>query len=265
MPLCAFNHLMDLLWDMVSVDEHKLQQSTSSEIVPIFPELVAAVGIWSMAGSDYAALKDWSGISAGYYQHCMDMFLQAVQGSNSPMLAITWLTTKSQLRWSAAAFQQLATEHVVFKHLISAIDRMLVWEIQPARVPNLQSYFLGHYKCFGLNLQVVCDTLLCFICAGIGGPGATPDVTTFHVLAINKMVENLPGTYYVVGDVAYIPTDQMMMPYNGSAWEEYWKDVYNFYLSQMQICIEMVFGQLTTKWPNDRTLPTCCEIIMSLY
>jgi hypothetical protein len=57
MPLCAFSHLVDLLWDMVSVDEQKSQQSTSSESVPIFPELVVVVGIRAMAGSDYAALK----------------------------------------------------------------------------------------------------------------------------------------------------------------------------------------------------------------
>jgi DDE superfamily endonuclease len=167
-----------------------------------------------MAGSDYAALKDWSGISAGSYQCCMDMFLWEVQGSNSPMLAITLL------RQSAAAFQQLATEHVVFKHLTGAIDGMLVQTIQPARVPNPQSYFLGHYECFGLNLQAVCDALLCFIYAGIGGPGTTPDMTASHVLAINKMVENLPGPYYVVSDAAYIPTDQMMTPYTGLAQEE---------------------------------------------
>jgi DDE superfamily endonuclease len=41
---------------------------------------------------------------------------------------------------------------------------------------------------------------------------------------------------------------QMMTLYTGSALEEYWKDVYNFYLSQMRIRIEMAFGRLTTKW-----------------
>jgi DDE superfamily endonuclease len=94
----------------------------------------------------------------------------------------------------------------------------------------------------------VCDASLRFIYAGIGGPGATPDVTAFQVLTINKMEENLPGPYYVVGDAAYIPTDWMMLPYTSLAREEYCKDAYNFYLSQMQISIEIAFGQLTTKW-----------------
>jgi DDE superfamily endonuclease len=94
----------------------------------------------------------------------------------------------------------------------------------------------------------VCDASLHFIYAGIGGPGATPDVTAFQAPTINKMVENLPGPYYVVGDAVYIPTDQMMTPYTSLTWEEYWKDAYNFYLSQMQICIKMAFGRLTTKW-----------------
>jgi hypothetical protein len=85
MPLHAFNHLVDLLWDMVTVNEQKSQQSTSSESVPIFSELVVAVGIRAMAGSDYAAFKDWSGISARSYQQCLDMFLLAVQGCNSLM------------------------------------------------------------------------------------------------------------------------------------------------------------------------------------
>jgi DDE superfamily endonuclease len=186
---------------------------------------------------------------------------------DSEMLAITWPSTESQLGRNAAAFQGLATDHVIFKHLVGAIDGMLDRTIQPYGVPNPRSYFSGHYKCFGINLQAICDALLRFIFAGIGGPGATADVTAFRALSISDLVEQLPGSYYVVGNAAYIPMDRMLTPYTGAAARnEYRKDTYNFYLSQMRIRIEMAFGRLTTKWRILRTplqthLPKTIKIV----
>jgi hypothetical protein len=53
--------------------------------------------------------------------------------------------------------------------------------------------FLVTTNALDKNLQAVCDASLHFIYAGIGGPGATPDVTAFRMLTINEMVEHLPG------------------------------------------------------------------------
>jgi DDE superfamily endonuclease len=253
MPYLAFMHLVQLLWNDVCIDEYKSMQSTRGESEPIFPELVVALGIRWMGGSDYGALKDWSGISATSFHRCIDLFLSAIMASDSPMLAIEWPSTESQRGRNAAAFQQHATEHVVFKGLVGVTDGLLVRTIQPARVPNPRSYFSGHYECFGLNFQGVAEAKLRFIYAGIGGPGSTPDITAYRALSISDLVEQLPDGYYVIGDAAYVPTERLLTPYTGAARGDHWKDVYNFYLSQMRIRIEMAFGRLTTKWRILRT------------
>jgi hypothetical protein len=78
MPLCTFNHLVQIIWDDVYIDEVKSQQSTKGESMPIYPELVVALGIRWMAGLEYAALRNWSGISDGSLRRCIDLFLNAI-------------------------------------------------------------------------------------------------------------------------------------------------------------------------------------------
>ena len=39
-----------------------------------------------------------------------------------------------------------------------------------------------------------------------------------------------------------------MVPFSGAAYYVESNRTYNFYLSQLRICIEMAFGRLTTKW-----------------
>lgn len=51
----------------------------------------------------------------------------------------------------------------------------------------------------------------------------------------------------LVDDNAYVLSDQLLIPYSGNHLTES-ERTYNYYLSQMRIRIEMVFGQLTTKW-----------------
>ena len=56
-----------------------------------------------------------------------------------------------------------------------------------------------------------------------------------------------PGRF-LVGDAAYELTEHLLTPYTGSQQSDQGKDAFNFYLSQVQIRIEMAFGQLTTKF-----------------
>ena len=62
------------------------------------------------------------------------------------------------------------------------------------------------------------------------------------------MVEGLPAGFYVVADPAYIPTEHVLTPYSGANRVDEWNAIFNFYLSQIRIRIEMAFGQMTTQW-----------------
>jgi hypothetical protein len=61
-------------------------------------------------------------------------------------------------------------------------------------------------------------------------------------------VEALPDGYYLVGDAAYVRSEHLLAPYSGSTREHEPNAIFNFYLSQLRIRIEMAFGLLTTKW-----------------
>ena len=50
-----------------------------------------------------------------------------------------------------------------------------------------------------------------------------------------------PGRFHV-GDAAYELTKHLLTPCTGSQWSDQGEDAFNFYLSQVQIRIEMAFG-----------------------
>ena len=52
-----------------------------------------------------------------------------------------------------------------------------------------------------------------------------------------------------MGDAAYTLSDILLIiPFTGTQHNDVDNDAYNFYLSQLQICIEMAFGHLVQKW-----------------
>jgi hypothetical protein len=67
MPYRAFVFLVNALWEDVYVDQEMAMLSTGGSTEPIFPELVVAIGLRFLAGSEYAALRDWSGISTASF------------------------------------------------------------------------------------------------------------------------------------------------------------------------------------------------------
>ena len=61
-------------------------------------------------------------------------------------------------------------------------------------------------------------------------------------------LDNLEDGFFCSGDNAYPLKNTMLILYSGSQRFQEYCDIYNFYLLQMRIRIEMAFGQLTTKW-----------------
>ena len=61
-------------------------------------------------------------------------------------------------------------------------------------------------------------------------------------------MEALPTGTYLIGDAAYSLIERMLVPFTGSQHINASNDAYNFYLSQLQIRIEMAFELMTNKW-----------------
>jgi hypothetical protein len=42
-------------------------------------------------------------------------------------------------------------------------------------VGNVLAYYSGHYCCYGINLQAICDSNYFFLCFAVATPGKTND------------------------------------------------------------------------------------------
>ena len=65
---------------------------------------------------------------------------------------------------------------------------------------------------------------------------------------LSKLVESSSGLLYCIGDCVYTPTEKLLPIYRSEqvARERY--DNYNYYTSQLLICIEMAFGLMVKRW-----------------
>ncbi len=127
----------------------------------------------------------------------------------------------------------------------------LVLQIQTlltGKVGNVKAFFLRHYRAYGVNVQAVCDSKCCFTYVAVAAPGGMSNIVAYHKTSLSSLVERLPMGKYIVADIAYICTKHVLTPFPGEQKKELWKDAYTFYLSQLQICIEMTFGCLVNKW-----------------
>jgi DDE superfamily endonuclease len=113
---------------------------------------------------------------------------------------------------------------------------------------NGTSYYSGHYRDFGINVQAICDSNCRFIFAALAAPGGTNDIAAYRKTSIMEKIENLPIGKYVIGDNAYVCTEHLLTPFSGDDKKDPMKDAYNFHLSQVRIRIEMTFGQFINKW-----------------
>ena len=148
--------------------------------------MVACALRW-LSGGRYADIRDWAKISESSFYRIHDLFLDAVINSDNDSLAIEWPDTEAKLRPVALAFQA-KSENNVFTKCVGAMDGMLVKITQPKFVANPRCYFSGHYECFGVNIQAVCDAFLRFTYVGTGGPGCTLDIMELDLQKVGKIV-----------------------------------------------------------------------------
>jgi hypothetical protein len=247
MSIGSFNKLVDMLG--IKVDEAQSKRSTSGNS-SIRPELVVGIGIRYLAGDTKSSLADFFGVSDPSVDRCIDLFLDKVMACKA--LHIKMPTTQQQLRDIANGLSSISSTTIkIFDGCVGAIDGWLVEITQPSRkeVPNTADYYRGHYNCFGINVIAACDHRLRFIYMSVAATGRTNDNRSIRRLEeLQDWIDNLPPQYFFVADNAFTLTNKMLVPFSGAQRNETNKRVYNYFLSQLRIRIEMAFGLMTTKW-----------------
>jgi len=164
-------------------------------------------------------------------------------------LAITLPETEEDLIYVSDGFKCKLTDGVMAR-CAGALDGMLLLIRTPSQgeISNVRQFFSGHYQRMGINVQGLVDSHLRFLYVGVLGGGRSSDYKLFQRSKVKTWIENLPPMFFVAGDNAYVCSEHLLTRFCGNNHSIPENDAYNFYLSQLCICVEMSFGLLKTKW-----------------
>ena len=117
-------------------------------------------------------------------------------------------------------------------------------------VRNQINFYNGHYCCYALNVQAVCDGNAKSIAFRIEWPGGTADAKALIQSELFEYMKKLDDIFFFIGDNGYKAFKFLTIPFTknflqGS--EAVWRDSFNYFLSSLRIIIERVFGMLVSK------------------
>lgn len=252
MPKEHFDYLLDAIRDCITVDVMKSMNSTRGN-TPLHPEVVAAIGLQALGqGLNTGGLADIFGFSDSTIARARKMFMDAIDFNTTCKQLQVCLPDASNvdaLHELAGKWQDVSTAFGLLNGFVGAIDGWLPRTKRPAGVDNPADYFSGHYQCYGLNVQAMCDPDLLFLYVAIAAPGKVNDIRAFgRCTDLLQWLEDLPHEYFIGGDNAYPLSRRVLIPFSGGQVHNETNRTYNFYLSQLRIRIEMAFGVLTQKW-----------------
>ena len=245
-----FNYLLTSIKDAITVHFARSRQSTQGND-PIFPEIIQAIGLRYLAHGDLViTLADLYCMSIPSAKRVINMFLDAIDFNDEcPELAIKLPRNAYEIHELAERWEEKSTGHGLMRGHVAALDGYFASSICPFDVDNQQDYYSGHYMSHGLNIQAMSDPDLLFLYFGTIAPGKTNNYRVFGwCTALQEWLEYLPDGYYTSADNAYALSRKVLTPFKGVLARGEYHNVYNFFLSQHRVRVEMAFGRMTTKW-----------------
>jgi len=246
MSYTSFKKLLHLLEPYLQVNEGQGSRRTSGN-GHLTPELILHCLIRYMAGGSHHDIRVLAGLPKSSFFYCLHRGIDAV--NRCPQLSLKFPTEHDDLK-KVCLELQAKSSFGVMDGCVGALDGWLCRIKVPMHkdTSNVTSYFSGHYQCYGINVQAVCDARCRFTYLSCRSPGGTGDSRAFHGTALNHFLHDIPRGFYVVGDAAYSLSATLLIPYSGADKRNRQNDVFNFHLSQLRIKIEQAFGLLVNKW-----------------
>jgi DDE superfamily endonuclease len=241
MDFISYRKLVDLIREDLQVNELRSMASTGQ--APITPEMAVHCALSWLKGGRYQDIRSDCGMSKPTF------FVKI------------WQVFDAINRCKALDFQLPQTANAKFHENHPALRGLQAsfmdgWQcfINTPSVSDVEGpvirYYNGHYKRYGINVQAMCDGKCRFTFVCVAAPGGQNDIQAYEKSSVGKeFVKKLPPGFFVVADNAYLLSPEMLVPFKGpELGRDVTKDVYNFFLSQMRIRIEMAFGMLVMKW-----------------
>ena len=123
-------------------------------------------------------------------------------------------TSSSELLSATLDFTELSS-HNILNGCAGCLDGWLCGIKVPGakHTSNIISYFLGHYQCYGLNIQAPCDACCHFTLVSVLSPGGTGDSKAFFgSRLLYDFIQGLPAGFYMIADNAYMLLEHLLIP-----------------------------------------------------
>lgn len=214
-----FDYLVNNIQDCITVDYMKSLNSTKGN-TPLSAEVVASIGLQALGqGHNKAALADIFGFSDSTVVRARKMFVDAIDFNETCRelkVSLPNPNNLDELHKLATKWQEVSTAFGLLNGFLGAIYGWLPRTKRPSRVDNPADYFSGHYQCYGLNVQAMCDPNLLFLFFELAAPGKVNDVRAFSRCAdLLQWLEDLPHEYFIGGDNAYPLSRRVLIPFSG--------------------------------------------------
>ncbi|KAL7542523.1 hypothetical protein ACHAWF_007216 [Thalassiosira exigua] len=236
--------------ELIRILEPDLQRAEYNcrDLEPIEVHHIVAAGLRFLGGGRVKDQRHIVKFSRAAAYDAVSDFIDAV--NEAPELGIAFPTTYDGWEGIRRGFAQKST-HGLLHGCVGAIDGFFQRTNRPtaSEVSNVLSYFSGHYESYGLNCQACIRSDLRFTYFGVVSPGSTNDNISYPIAeGLKNVFDSLPVGLYGVADAAYTLSENLLIPYFGAERFDPAHDVFNYYLSQLRIRVEMAFGRLCNKF-----------------
>jgi hypothetical protein len=254
---CHLNRLIKLLQMLRPELQLKEKYAIMSGMHPITCEVMMHCTIHYLAGGSFHDTHATVSISKPSFYCSVWHTIHCINRCEA--LDIN-LPKPEELNYVREGFRRISKDGVM-NGCIGALDGYLmrITVLSFAECGNVGAYFSGHYCTYGVNVQAMCNADCCFTFFCLAAPGKTDDSIAIRKTSIPSWVQSLPPGFFAASDCAYSISEHMIAPYSGPQRYSERCDNFNFFLSQLRICIEMAFGLLVTKWRILHT-PKCCKL-----
>ncbi len=235
----------------------------------IIPELQLYCALRYMGGGLHSDLFYFCGISRSAFHYVLWRVIFAILRCKP--LRIRFPGTEEECAKAAKEFKSVSTGHAI-NNCVCVVDGYHMEIIVPQKMvaENVRSYYNGHYRTYGVNVQAACDRHCRFVFFGVAAPGVTPDRQAVNNVTLGDLIEGLQhfgkqstagslpveasvddvarGFYCAIGDCAYTATNNFVPIFGGAQALLPENDNFNYFASQLRIRIEMAFGLLVEKF-----------------
>jgi hypothetical protein len=243
MSLVSFYKLLQLIKEKIKVDVVQADHRGG----PILPEICLFCTLRWLAGGSYLDIYAITKVSISSFYRVVYKTMQAINNCSS--LDIKFPKTSLECKSVADGFRSISTKEAI-TNCIGVIDGYLLRIYTPPKADagNVRCFFSGHYQCYGINIQAICNHNCRFLFFSLAAPGSTNDRDAVLETGIPKALDNVPEGFCVIGDAAYEASERLVPLFYGVSRLEAEHDNFNFYASQCRIRIEMAFGLMQMKW-----------------